>query len=69
MDFPVVERNEKLSALAPLTSNLDKKIRDFLFMPKELVWLIHELKSFNIKLKTKKNKAKTQNTNTKSRGD
>src|SRR5436190_5811290 len=68
MDFPVSERSEKLSTLTPLTNNIDKKIGDFLFMPKELVWLVHELKSFNVKHRKNKKlekskKEKTQKTN------
>ena len=59
MDFPTEERINKLNNLTPLTSNIDKKIGDFLFMPKELVWLVHNLKAFNLKLRKDKNKIKT----------
>lgn len=54
MDLPVNERAEKLNTISSLTNTMDQKIGNFLFMPKEIVWLVHEIKSFNIEWKKMK---------------
>src|ERR1041384_2208162 len=61
MDLPTEERTTKLNVLTPLTDNLDKKIGDYLFISKEMVWLIYELKTYNLKkAEIKKEKKKNK---------
>src|ERR1043166_9866793 len=50
MDLPLEERSEKLNIISLMTDNIDKRIGEYLFISKEMVWLIHEIKSFNLRL-------------------
>ena len=58
MDLLVEECIEKLNVLIPLMDNLNKKIGEYLFISKEIVWLIFELKPSTFKRKPKQKKKK-----------
>ena len=67
MDLPPDERSTKLNTISPLTSSLDKKIGEYLFISKEMVWLIHEIKSFNLNLREERKQEKAKNKQKKTR--